>query len=190
LEDRLGALEGESQHEGGVRVSPGRDQKRHGPAALREIDVDVAEIGFEAPAREMSQRDEGFRLSRPASSHAALHLGVPAVVAMLVAEAAKDLGSGMPLLGGCGFVIAEDLIDDRLERPELGGGTVPGQRLGMRVGMDKGMPDGFSGVSELAGDLSDGHAIAPSPADCAIVVHGHHVLGLRVDDRSPKERSP
>ena len=51
FEDRLGALEGESQHEGGVGVGPGRDQERHEPAAVGEVDVDVAEIGFETLAR-------------------------------------------------------------------------------------------------------------------------------------------
>ena len=65
FEDRLGALEGQRQDEGGVRVGPGRDQERDEPAAVGEVDVDVAEIGFEALAREMSQRDERFLM--PAS---------------------------------------------------------------------------------------------------------------------------
>ena len=51
FEDRLGALEGQRQDEGSVRVGPGRDQERHEPAAVGEIDVDVAEIGLEALAR-------------------------------------------------------------------------------------------------------------------------------------------
>jgi hypothetical protein len=51
----------------------------------------------------------------------------------------------------------------------------------MGVGMHEGMPDGPPGVSELAGDLPDGHAIAIGPPTRAIVVHGHHALALRVD---------
>ena len=50
--------------------------------------------------------------------------------------------------------------------------------------MLEGMPDGFSGVSELSGDLADGHAIAPCPPNGAVVVHGNHVLGLREVSRS------
>jgi hypothetical protein len=60
----------------------------------------------------------------------------------------------------------------------------------MGVGMHEGMPDGRSGVSELASDLSDGQAITPSPPNRAIIIHGNHVLGLRVGDRSLQERSP
>ena len=60
FKDRLGAFEGESQDEGGVGVGPGRDQKRHEPAAVGEIDVDVPEIGFETLAREMSQEGRTF----------------------------------------------------------------------------------------------------------------------------------
>src|SRR4051794_6721476 len=51
FKDRLGALEGESQDKGGVGVGPGRDQKRHEPAAFGKIDVDVPEISFETLAR-------------------------------------------------------------------------------------------------------------------------------------------
>ena len=49
----------------------------------------------------------------------ALNLGVAAEVTLLVTEAAVDLGGGVPLLGRGGFVVEEDLIDQRLERPQL-----------------------------------------------------------------------
>ena len=54
----------------------------------------------------------------------ALHLGVAAGVAVLVAEAAEDLGGGVPLLGRGGLVVGEDLVDGRLEGAELGRGAV------------------------------------------------------------------
>jgi hypothetical protein len=54
----------------------------------------------------------------------------------------------------------------------------------MWVRMHERMPDGFSGVSELPGDLPDGHAIAPRPPNRAVVIHGNHVLDLRAGDRS------
>jgi hypothetical protein len=144
--------------------------------------VDVAEIGFETLAREMSQRDERFLVPRSVLPHIALHLGVLAAVVVFVAEAPKDLGGGVPLLGRGGFVVEEDLVDDRLERPQLGGRTVSGQRLGMWLSMLEGMTNGFSGVSESSSDLSDGHAIASRPPNRAIIVHGNHVLCLRVGE--------
>ena len=112
----------------------------------------------------------------------ALSLGVATEVTLLIAKAAVDLGSGMPLLGRGGFVVEEDLIDQRLERPQLWGESVPGQRLGMGVRMHEGMPDGSSRVTELPGDLPDGHAIAISPPNRAVVVHGNHILALRAGE--------
>ena len=73
FEDRLGALEGQGQDEGGVGVGPGGDEERDEPAAVGEVDVDVAEVGFEASAREVAQRDEGFLM--PASVLAAGSVG-------------------------------------------------------------------------------------------------------------------
>ena len=86
----------------------------------------------------------------------------------------------MTLLGWGGPVLDEDLVDEGLEGAELGSRPVPGQGLGMGVGLHEGMPEGPSGVSELAGDLPDGHAIAMGPPNRAVIVHGHHVLALRV----------
>ena len=95
-------------------------------AAVGEVDVDVAEIGFEALAREMAQRDEGFLMRTSVLAQVALHLGVTAGVAVLVAEAPEELGGGVPLLGRCGLVVGQDLVDDRLERPQHRGESVAG----------------------------------------------------------------
>jgi hypothetical protein len=54
----------------------------------------------------------------------------------------------------------------------------------MWVRMHEGMPHGSSGVFKLPGDLSDGHAIAPRPSNRTVIIHGNHVLSLRVGDRS------
>jgi hypothetical protein len=103
---------------------------------------------------------------------------------LFFAEPPKDLRGGVPLLGRGGFVVDQDLVDDCLERSQLGSCTVSGQWLRMGVRMHEGMTNGFSGVSELPGDLSDGHPIAPRPPNRAIIIHGHHVLILRAGDRS------
>ena len=146
--------------------------------------MDVAEIGFEALAGKMPQRDERFLVSASMLAQMALHLGIAARVTVLIADPPEHLSGGVPLLGRGVLVVDSDPVDDRLERPQLGGRTVPGQRLGMWVRMHEGMADSFSRVSELAGDLPDGHAIASSPPDCAMVVHGNHVLSLHAVNRS------
>jgi hypothetical protein len=99
-------------------------------------------------------------------------------------KATMDLCGGMPLLGRSVLVVGQDLIDDRRDRTEDGSRSVSGPR-GWRHGMREDMPDRFSCMSKLAGDLSDRHAIATSPPDCAIVVHRKHVLGLRVGESIP-----
>ena len=126
VEDGLGPLERQGQDERGVGVGPGGDEERDGPAAVGEVDVDVAEVGLEASAREMAQGDEGLAMPPPVLEDVALDLGVAAGVAVLVAEAAVDLGGGVPLLGRGVLVVGEDAVDDRLDRAEDGGLSVPG----------------------------------------------------------------
>ena len=63
-----------------------------------------------------------------AGADVASHLGVAAVVAVLVAESSEHLGGGVPLLGRGVLVVAEDLVDDRLDRTEQGCGASPGPR--------------------------------------------------------------
>src|SRR5579885_2293530 len=104
----------------------------------------------------MPQGNEGLLISTSVLAEITLDLGIAAVVAGLVAEAAIDLRGGVALLGRGGPVLDEDLVDEGLEGAELGSRPVPGQELGMGVGMHEGVPDGPPGVSELAGDLPDG----------------------------------
>ena len=64
FEDCLGALKRQCQNEGIIRVGPGCDQERNKPSAVGKVDVDMAEIRFEALARKMAQRDESLSLDR------------------------------------------------------------------------------------------------------------------------------
>ena len=95
-----------------------------------------------------------------------------------------DLCGGVSLLGRGVLVVGEDPVDDRLDRAQKRGLAVtsPSDR---RFGMVEDIPDGFASVSELSGDLPDGHAIAASRPNRAIVVHREHVLGLREGDSLP-----
>ena len=92
--------------------------------------MDMAEIGFEALARKMSQRNEGLPFPAAVLEHIALHLGVAAAVAMLVAKATKHLHGGVPLLGRRGLVIGQNLVDDRLEGTEFRCAAIPSPGLG------------------------------------------------------------
>ena len=133
FEDRLGALEGQRQNEGIIRVGPGGNQERDKPAAVGEIDVDMAEIGFEALARKMPQRDEGLPFSASVLEQIALHLGVAAAVVVFVAKATEHLRGGVTLLGRRGLVVDKDLVDDPLEGTEFWCGAIP-SRLGVGSG--------------------------------------------------------
>jgi hypothetical protein len=189
LEDGLGAFEGQGQDERGIGVGPGGDEEGDEAATVGEVDVDVAEIGLEALSREMAEGDESLSMTAAMLEHITLDLGIAAGIGVLIAEASMDLGGGVPLLVRCVLVVGENAIDDRFDRAEEGSLAVPGRRDG-RLGMVEDMPDGLASVSKLAGDLPDGHAIATSPSNRAIVVHREHVLILRGGDRSLWERSP
>lgn len=112
--------------------------------------MDVAEIGFEASAREVSQRNEGFLMTDPFPPQVALHLGVPAGVAVLVAESSEHLGGGMPLFGRRGQVIDQDLVDDCVERPENRGGSVFGLGVGTGLGLGENLTNLRPGVMKGA----------------------------------------
>jgi hypothetical protein len=113
----------------------------------------MTEVGFKALPREMAQGNEGLPVAPPVFEDVALHLSIPARVAVFVAEAAKDLSGCVPLLGRSGLVVGEDLVDDRLEGAEPW--RVASPNRGNRLGMCKGLSDRDPGEPELAGDLSD-----------------------------------
>ena len=122
----------------------------------------------------MGQGDEGLLVPPSMPADVALDLGVAAEVAGLVAEPSVDLGGGVPLLGRCGLVVGEDLVDGGLEGAELG--RRPVADLGDGPGLLEGLPDGDPGEAELAGDLPDGFPITACPPDGTIVIHRQHVL--------------
>lgn len=101
-------------------------------------------LSFGDLAREVPQRDEGVLIAASVLEHVALHLGVPAAVAVLVVEAPEDLCGCVSLLGGRGLVIGQDPVDDQLERPDQRGVSLAGSSDRQRSGMPQDMPDGLS----------------------------------------------
>jgi hypothetical protein len=115
VQDRLGALRRQGDGEGAVGVRPGDQQDGHTPAAVGEIDVDMAEVRFETLAGVVIERDERRRLRSALAADVIADALVATGVAVLVAQAAHDLGDRMPLFTGRRLVGAEDRVDDRLE---------------------------------------------------------------------------
>ena len=176
LEDGFGALEGQRQDEGSVGVGPGRHEEGNLATPLGEIDLDVTEIGLEPPAREMPQRDEGLLMPASMFEQIALHLGISAAVSLFVAETSEDLGGGMALFGRGGLVVAEDLVDERLDRSQPRSEPIPGGRQGIGLGLLEDLADSVARMVEFAGDLTDGFAIAPRSPNGTVIVHRKHVL--------------
>jgi hypothetical protein len=121
VEDGLGAFTGQNDDEGGVGVGPDGDQEGDEASAVGEVDVDVTEVSLEPMAGWVGQRDEGGAGVLTVDGDVTADRGVGARVSVLVLEPAEHLGGGVPLLGRCVAIVAEDLVDDRGEWPEHGG---------------------------------------------------------------------
>jgi hypothetical protein len=116
LEDRLGSLEGKGQNERKVRISPGSGQDRNNPSAIGKVDVDMAEIGLETLAWEMSQGNKRLAMATPVLVHVALHLAVTSAVSVFVLQSTKYLHGSVALLDRRVLVVSQDLVDD----PQIG----------------------------------------------------------------------
>jgi hypothetical protein len=116
VQNGLGALGWQGQGEGAVGVGPGHQQDRDELAALGKIDVDVAEVGFEALTRIVVQRDESLGRAWLLASDIEANPFGTATVAVLVTKATEDLGGGVALLRRRVFIGMEHVVDEKLER--------------------------------------------------------------------------
>ena len=177
-QDRFGALTGQGQDKGVVGVGPDGDQEGDQASAGGEIDMDVAEIGFEPLAGGMSQGDEGLAVPPAVLPEVTLDLAVAAGVAVFGAQAAKHPHGGVPLFGRSVLVVGQDLVDDGMQGSQDGCGSVPGLRVRNRLGLVQDLADPVPRVMERARDLVDGHAIPMRPANGPGIVHRKHILNL------------
>src|SRR5579871_3779410 len=113
MQDRLGAFAGQGDGERRVGVTPGDDQNRDLPPTVREVDVNVAEVGLGTNARSVLQRDERFPAVQSLLLQVAADLVVLAGVALLGDQTPVDLTGGMPLLTRGRLIGGENLIDER-----------------------------------------------------------------------------
>jgi hypothetical protein len=174
VEDGLGALGRQSQGERAIGISPGHEQDRDELTALGKIDVDVAEVGFEALAGIVVEGDKGLGRSRlPGANVEANALGTARVV-VLVAETTEDLGGGMALLPWRGLIGAKDVVDEGLEGIENRRRPLPA-RIRFRFGLAEDLADLAAGVMELACQFPDAEFFdGMGSADTCVLVHVDH----------------
>jgi hypothetical protein len=139
----------------------------------------MAEIGLEALAWEMSQRNERLAMATSVLMHVALHLAVASAVTVFILQATAYLHGGVALLDRRVFVVGQDLVDDRLKGSQDRGRSIPGPGLGSWLGIRQDMTDSPAREFELPSDPSDGFPIPAGPANGTVIVHRKHFLGLR-----------
>jgi hypothetical protein len=174
VQDRLSPLGRQRLREGAVRVSPGHHQHRNLPAPSGEIDVDVTEVGFEALARIVVQRDERLALPLMAAADIEPHAFIATAIAVLLLQPPPQLARRMPLLARRLLVALEDRVNDRLEwienrrrRPE------PQVPLGFRRGED--LPDLTPRMVKQPGQRLDAQPVHKMrPSDASVLVHRDH----------------
>lgn len=118
VQDRLGAFRGKRDGERRVRVTPRDEEHGHETTAVREIDMDVAEVGFGPHARTMLQRDERLATVEPEPTQIAPDLVVLAGVALLRDQTSVNLSRRVTLLPWSRLVRGQNRIDELAERAE------------------------------------------------------------------------
>src|SRR5580692_33285 len=98
VQDRLGAFGRQSDRERAVRVRPRHHQHRHEPAAVGEIDMDVAEVALKALTGIVIEWDESLPLRSSLGTDVTTHSIVATAVGMLIAQPSENLGGSVPLL--------------------------------------------------------------------------------------------
>jgi hypothetical protein len=173
MQDRFGALARQRDREGTIRVAPSRDQDRHEPAALGEVDMNVAEVGFEPLTRIVIEWDECLALRARLRRDVSPDATIAAAVALLVTQAAKNLGGRVSLLGRRLLIGLQDVVDNRLERIDDRRHDAPRVRLGF--GQGENLADLAARVMKLPRQLANAQLVDPMGlANTCIFVHRDH----------------
>jgi hypothetical protein len=135
--------------------------------------VDVTEVGFEALARIVVERNEGLALLALLTADVAADAVVAPRVIVLGSQAAKNLGGGVSLFTRGLLVGFQDSVDDRLEGIDNRRQRAPLIRFGFRLGED--LADFAPRVMEPACKFADAHLVhAMSTSDACVFVHLDH----------------
>ncbi len=144
------------------------------PPAVREVDVDVAEVGLRADTRPVLQGGERLAAIEALPAQVAADLVVLASVPLLGDQPAVDLGRGVPLFARGRLIGGEDLVDERSERTEHRGGPRRPRPGRSRFRVLQGLEDRLGRVVQLVGDLPDGQPVATQLTDAGMLVHREH----------------
>jgi hypothetical protein len=173
MQDRLGAFGRQGHGERTIAIGPGREQHGNEPAAVREIDVDVAEVGFEPLSGIVVERDERRALGPSLGQQILPDALVAAGVVVFVAQAPENLGDRVPLLAGRVLVGTHNLVNHRLERIDDRRHWPALILLGLGLGQDvANLPPR---MMKLAGQLANAQLVdAMRLSDVRVLVHLDH----------------
>jgi hypothetical protein len=172
-EDCLGALARQGQRERVVGRRPGHQQHRDQTPAVREVDMDMPEVGLQTLPGRMIQRDEGLAALAVLAEHVVADALVAARVAVLVPQTAKELGHRVTLLARRLEVAAQDVVDDGLKRIDHRRHRPPPIRLGF--GLREDLADLVSRMAEASGQFADAQLLQTvGLPDTRILVHLDH----------------
>lgn len=135
--------------------------------------MDVAEVGFEPLSGIVVERDERHALRPSLGPKVLPDALVAAGVSVFVAQAPKNFGDGVPLLGRRLLVGANNGVDEGFEGIDDRRHRLPLIRLGLRLPKD--LPDLPPRMVELAGQLANAQPVdAMRLADACVLVHLDH----------------
>jgi hypothetical protein len=173
VQNRLGALAGQRQRERAVRVRPSHQQHGDWTPAVGEVDVDVPEVGLQALAGCVVQRDKCLAVLAVLAEHVLAHAFITPRVTVLIPQAAEKLGHRMALLPRRLDIAAQDVIDDRLEGIHHRRHRPTPIRLRLRLGED--LPNLASRMTEAARQFANAQLLQTvGLTDARILVHLDH----------------
>ena len=120
FQNRFGSFRWQSDRKRRVRVRPHQDQHRNLSPSVGEVDIDFAEIRFQPLTRIVIQWDERLAFIRPVFLDKPANGVVTARIAVLVPQPLEDPHRRMPLLRRLRLVVAENLQNPLMKRPQSG----------------------------------------------------------------------
>lgn len=134
----------------------------------------MSEVGFQPLSRVVGEWDEGLAMICPSALDVAADNVVTAGETMFSYQSSGDLGGSVTLFAGSLFIVAENLVDDRLERVELPADRFPGTSVRFGLGFAKHLANFSTGVVESPCNLTDRHPVAMGSANLAVIGHLEH----------------
>jgi hypothetical protein len=174
VQNGLGSLRWQGDGERTIGVRPGHQQNRNLLATLGEINVDMPEVGLDALARIVVERDERLPCAVSLPPHIQAHPIVTARVAVLLLQTPKQLRRRVPLLARRLLIGRQDRVKDLLERLKNRRGRVE-SNIPFRLGVGENLADLPPRMVKLSGQRFDAQPIhRMGSANTSKFVHRDH----------------